>query len=142
MLVNDLNKFGMGTLHDEMKWTDVSVHAAKLMTTFGKVLLMSRSHGAYEVRLRGTDDRSVPSHYFFACDRREFVQCSDLLLIQLARFWIQYTQRAELHVFFPGQRIACVKADARLTRHERIVTKARKERKQLHAPRASPDRTR
>ncbi|WP_047249386.1 ATP-binding protein [Chromobacterium subtsugae] len=41
MLVEDLGKFGGGTLHDEMKWTDVSVHASKITNAAGNVLFLT-----------------------------------------------------------------------------------------------------
>lgn len=40
-LVDDLGNFGSGTLHDEMKWTDVSVHASKITNTAGNVLFLT-----------------------------------------------------------------------------------------------------
>ena len=40
-LVNDLGNFGSGTLHDEMKWTDVSVHASKITNASGNVLFLT-----------------------------------------------------------------------------------------------------
>jgi hypothetical protein len=40
-LVDDLSNFGSGTLHDEMKWTDVSVHAAKITNASGNVLFLT-----------------------------------------------------------------------------------------------------
>ncbi len=40
-LVNDLSNFGHGTLHDEMKWTDVSVHASKITNASGDVLFLT-----------------------------------------------------------------------------------------------------
>jgi hypothetical protein len=40
-LVDDLSKYETGTLHDELKWTDVAVHAAKILNTSGKVVFMT-----------------------------------------------------------------------------------------------------
>ncbi len=40
-LVEDLGNFGSGTIHDEMKWTDVSVHASKISNTSGNVVFMT-----------------------------------------------------------------------------------------------------
>lgn len=40
-LIDDLNNFGSGTLHDEMKWTDVSVHATKITNASGNVLFLT-----------------------------------------------------------------------------------------------------
>lgn len=40
-LVDDLGNFGTGTLHDEMKWTDVSVHASKITNASGNVLFLT-----------------------------------------------------------------------------------------------------
>jgi hypothetical protein len=40
-LVGDLRNFGIGTLHDEMKWTDVSVHASKIINANEKVLFLT-----------------------------------------------------------------------------------------------------
>jgi len=40
-LVDDLCNFGNGTLHDEMKWTDVSVHASKITNASGNVLFLT-----------------------------------------------------------------------------------------------------
>ncbi|MFM2315480.1 MAG: hypothetical protein RLZZ04_4758 [Cyanobacteriota bacterium] len=42
-LVNDLKNFETGNLHDELKWTDVSVHAAKILNSSGKVVFMTPS---------------------------------------------------------------------------------------------------
>ncbi|MDP4743754.1 MAG: hypothetical protein NWS22_02805 [Porticoccaceae bacterium] len=40
-LVNDLRNFESGTLHDEMRWTDVSVHAGKITNASGNVLFLT-----------------------------------------------------------------------------------------------------
>lgn len=40
-LVDDLGHFESGRLHDELKWTDVSVHAAKLLNASSKVVFMT-----------------------------------------------------------------------------------------------------
>lgn len=40
-LIDDLTHFETGTLHDELKWTDVSVHAAKILNADSKVVFMS-----------------------------------------------------------------------------------------------------
>lgn len=42
-LVDDLMHFETGTLHDELKWTDVSVHATKILNTVSKVVFMTPS---------------------------------------------------------------------------------------------------
>ncbi|MCG2712306.1 MAG: ATP-binding protein [Candidatus Omnitrophica bacterium] len=42
-LVNDLRHFETGLLHDELKWTDVSVHASKIMNSSSKVVFMTPS---------------------------------------------------------------------------------------------------
>lgn len=41
VLIDDLGNFGNGTLHDEMKWTDVSVHASKITNASGNVLFLT-----------------------------------------------------------------------------------------------------
>lgn len=41
VLVDDLGNFGRGTLHDEMKWADVSVHASKITNATGNVLFLT-----------------------------------------------------------------------------------------------------
>lgn len=41
-LTSDLHGHERGTIHDEMTWLDVSVHAAKLMNTSGEVLFVTR----------------------------------------------------------------------------------------------------
>ena len=40
-LVDDLRQFGKGTLHDELRWTDVSVHATKILNASSKVLFVT-----------------------------------------------------------------------------------------------------
>lgn len=40
-LVDDLRNFETGTLHDELKWTDVSVHATKILNAAAKVVFMT-----------------------------------------------------------------------------------------------------
>jgi hypothetical protein len=40
-LVNDLKGYHSGTLHDELKWTDVSVHACKLLNSLEKVVFFT-----------------------------------------------------------------------------------------------------
>jgi hypothetical protein len=40
-LVDDLGHFGTGTLHDELKWTDVSVHAAKILNAENRVVFLT-----------------------------------------------------------------------------------------------------
>lgn len=40
-LAEDLKGYEDGTLHDEVKWTDVSVHACKLLNTLGNVVFMT-----------------------------------------------------------------------------------------------------
>ena len=40
-LVNDLSNFESGTLHDEMSWTDVSVHGCKITNASGNVLFLT-----------------------------------------------------------------------------------------------------
>lgn len=42
-LVDDLRHFETGTLHDELKWTDVSVHATKILNAVSKVVFMTPS---------------------------------------------------------------------------------------------------
>jgi hypothetical protein len=42
-LVDDLRHFETGTLHDELKWTDVSVHATKILNAATKVVFMTPS---------------------------------------------------------------------------------------------------
>lgn len=40
-LVDDLRQYETGTLHDELKWTDVSVHATKILNASSKVLFVT-----------------------------------------------------------------------------------------------------
>lgn len=40
-LVNDLKGYQDGSLHDELKWTDVSVHACKLLNSLEKVVFFT-----------------------------------------------------------------------------------------------------
>lgn len=40
-LVADLKRFQEGTLHDELEWTDVSVHACKLLNSLEKVVFLT-----------------------------------------------------------------------------------------------------
>ena len=40
-LVDDLKGYQSGTLHDELKWTDVSVHACKLLNSLEKVVFFT-----------------------------------------------------------------------------------------------------
>ncbi len=42
-LVDDLKHFETGTLHDELKWTDVSVHATKILNSVSKVVFLTPS---------------------------------------------------------------------------------------------------
>lgn len=42
-LVDDLRNFEVGTLHDELKWIDVSVHATKILNSVSKVVFMTPS---------------------------------------------------------------------------------------------------
>jgi hypothetical protein len=42
-LVDDLIHFETGTLHDELKWIDVSVHATKILNATSKVVFMTPS---------------------------------------------------------------------------------------------------
>lgn len=42
-LVGDLKGFEAGTLHDELKWTDVSVHACKILNSKEKVVFFTPS---------------------------------------------------------------------------------------------------
>jgi hypothetical protein len=56
-LVDDLRHFETGTLHDELKWTDVSVHAVKILNTATKVVFMTPAElvraGNYVEEARG-----------------------------------------------------------------------------------------
>lgn len=66
-LVNDLGNFGNGTLHDEMKWTDVSVHASKITNASGNVLfltneeIMNAPRFVEEARANGRQIITIPS---------------------------------------------------------------------------------
>jgi hypothetical protein len=40
-LVDDLKQYETGALHDELKWTDVSVHATKILNASSKVLFVT-----------------------------------------------------------------------------------------------------
>ena len=41
LLVNDLKRFDMGDIHDELNWIDVSVHACKLLNSQDKVIFLT-----------------------------------------------------------------------------------------------------
>ncbi|KXW57385.1 hypothetical protein FEMY_20810 [Ferrovum myxofaciens] len=66
-LVDDLGNFGNGTLHDEMKWTDVSVHASKITNASGNVLfftdedIMNAPRFVEEARANGRQIVIIPS---------------------------------------------------------------------------------
>ncbi|MDC8757845.1 ATP-binding protein [Janthinobacterium fluminis] len=66
-LVDDLGNFGSGTLHDEMKWTDVSVHASKITNASGNVLfltdeeIMNAPRFVEEARAGGRQIITIPS---------------------------------------------------------------------------------
>jgi hypothetical protein len=66
-LVEDLGNFGCGTLHDEMKWTDVSVHASKIVNASGNVLfltdeeIMNAPRFVEEARENGRQIITIPS---------------------------------------------------------------------------------
>lgn len=66
-LVDDLRHFGTGTLHDEMKWTDVSVHASKITNALGNVLfltdeeIMNTPRFVEEARASGRQIVTIPS---------------------------------------------------------------------------------
>lgn len=66
-LVDDLSNFGSGMLHDEMKWTDVSVHASKITNTSGNVLfltdeeIMNAPRFIEEARASGRQIITIPS---------------------------------------------------------------------------------
>ncbi len=66
-LVDDLGNFGNGTLHDEMKWTDVSVHASKITNASGNVLfltdedIMNAPRFVEEARANGRQIVTIPS---------------------------------------------------------------------------------
>ncbi|TMX69071.1 ATP-binding protein, partial [Vibrio rotiferianus] len=67
-LVNDLGNFGSGLLHDEMKWTDVSVHASKITNASGNVLfltdeeIMNAPRFVEEARANGRQIITIPSN--------------------------------------------------------------------------------
>ena len=66
-LIDDLGNFGSGTLHDEMKWTDVSVHASKITNAMGNVLfltdeeIMNAPRFVEEARASGRQIITIPS---------------------------------------------------------------------------------
>ena len=66
-LIDDLSNFGNGTLHDEMKWTDVSVHASKITNAAGNVLfvtdkeIMSAPRFLEDARANGRQIITIPS---------------------------------------------------------------------------------
>jgi inorganic pyrophosphatase/exopolyphosphatase len=41
LLVNDLKRYEMGDIHDELNWIDVSVHACKLLNAQDKVIFLT-----------------------------------------------------------------------------------------------------
>jgi len=50
-LVNDLGKYEEGTQHDELKWTDVCVHACKILNSKGKVVFVTPQEQSTEKHL-------------------------------------------------------------------------------------------
>ncbi|EHQ36229.1 hypothetical protein [Methanoplanus limicola] len=40
-LVDDLKKFESGDLHDELKWTDISAHACKILNSYEKTIFLT-----------------------------------------------------------------------------------------------------
>ncbi len=66
-LVDDLGNFGSGMLHDEMRWTDVSVHASKITNASGNVLfltdeeIMNAPRFVEEARASGRQIITIPS---------------------------------------------------------------------------------
>lgn len=66
-LVDDLSNFAKGTLHDEMKWTDVSVHASKITNASGNVLfltdeeIMNEPRFIEEARASGRQIITIPN---------------------------------------------------------------------------------
>jgi hypothetical protein len=42
-MVDDLNKYEIGTIHDELKWVDVSLHASKIANSESKIVFMTPS---------------------------------------------------------------------------------------------------
>ncbi len=66
-LVDDLRNFGSGKLRDEMKWTDVSVHASKITNASGNVLfltdeeIMDAPRFVEEARASGRQIITIPS---------------------------------------------------------------------------------
>ena len=66
-LVDDLGNFGSGTMHDEMKWTDVSVHASRITNASGNVLflsdeeMMKATRFVEEARASGRQIITIPS---------------------------------------------------------------------------------
>lgn len=66
-LVDDLGRFGSGTLHDEMKWADVSVHASKIANASGNILfltneeIMDAPRFVDEARASGRQIVTIPS---------------------------------------------------------------------------------
>ncbi len=43
-LAEDLSRFTAGTMHDELGWKDVSIHACRVLQTIDKVLFISAFH--------------------------------------------------------------------------------------------------
>lgn len=66
-LTDDLGNFGSGKLHDEMKWTDVSVHASRITNLSGNVLfltdeeIMDAPRFVEEARASGRKIITIPS---------------------------------------------------------------------------------
>ena len=66
-LIADLHNLGNGTLHDEMKWADVSVHATKITNASGNVLfltedeLMNAPRFVEEARSNGHQIITIPN---------------------------------------------------------------------------------
>ena len=50
-LVDDLGKYEEGTQHDELKWTDVCVHACKILNSKGKVVFVTPQEQSTEKHL-------------------------------------------------------------------------------------------
>ena len=59
ILARELVKIEAGTSHDEVKWTDVAVHACQILNTTGKVIFVTASDLVFTKTLSTTPNRMV-----------------------------------------------------------------------------------
>lgn len=64
LLVADLREYEIGRLHDELRWTDVAMHACKLLNTLDNVVFLT----PYElIEAKDMVDRAISDGYKVVC---------------------------------------------------------------------------